>query len=142
MVKSHFGPDLGPWQAWAEIRAVKFFSSKIWLCQSLDYHGQLSSCTISEKTDDPVLRKLRQTGDIWQTETAASSIKCQFILKKQCSLDLSISISWDTKNAFENSRHTNIAREDAISNSSLQMFKACFSYLNTTYPQSDYPIYR
>ena len=47
--KTHFGPNLG-------------FCAQIFFFKNLDlsltrYHGQLSSCTISEKTDDPILRK-------------------------------------------------------------------------------------
>ena len=42
----HFGPDLGP------NFFFKFFFSVA------RYHGQLSSCTISERTNDLILRKL------------------------------------------------------------------------------------
>ena len=47
--KTHFGPNSG-------------FCAQIFFFKNLDlsltrYHGQLSSCTISEKTDDPILRK-------------------------------------------------------------------------------------
>ena len=36
-----------------------FFFTKTWLCHSLDImNGQLSSCTKSEKTNDPILKKL------------------------------------------------------------------------------------
>ena len=39
---------------------ILFFFSKIWLRQSLEIkdHGQLSSCTIPENTNDPIVRKL------------------------------------------------------------------------------------
>ena len=54
--KPDFEPDLAPL---AQIRAgpSKFFFFN--LASSVTrYHGQLSSCTISEKTNDPILRKL------------------------------------------------------------------------------------
>ena len=35
-----------------------FFSLKNLACSVTRYHGQLSSCAISEKTNDPILRKL------------------------------------------------------------------------------------
>ena len=38
---------------WAQIQAAFFFFKKV-----TRYHGQLSSCIISEKTDDPILRKI------------------------------------------------------------------------------------
>ena len=43
--KSHFGPDLGP-------LGFKNLTSLV-----TRYHGQLLSCTISEKTNDPILTK-------------------------------------------------------------------------------------
>ena len=57
MVKNlFFGLDLGSLaQIWA---AIFFFFSKILASSVTRYRGQLSSCTISEKTNDPVLRKL------------------------------------------------------------------------------------
>ena len=47
--KPHFGPDLGP--------LGLFFFFKNLAPSVTGYHGQLSSCTISEKNNDPVLRK-------------------------------------------------------------------------------------
>ena len=92
--KLHFGLNSGPLDPNS---SCHFFFSKIWLRLSLDYHGHLSSYTISEKTNDPVLRKFqdRRTDVRTDRQTAASigSIKCQFTLKEQCFLDLSISIS-------------------------------------------------
>ena len=42
---------------WAKIQTANFFLKN--LASSVTrYHGQLSSCTISEKTNDPILRKL------------------------------------------------------------------------------------
>ena len=54
--KHHFGSYLGPLP---QIRAANFF---IFFFRNLAlsvsrYHGQLSLCTISEKTNDPILRK-------------------------------------------------------------------------------------
>ena len=49
--KPQFRPDLGPF------RPPKFFF-KILALSVTRYHGQLLSCTISEKTKDPILRKL------------------------------------------------------------------------------------
>ena len=49
-----FGPDLGPLGKFG--LSLFFFKN---LVSSVNrYHGQLSSCTISEKTNDPILRKL------------------------------------------------------------------------------------
>ena len=57
--KPHFEPDFGPL---AQIRAAKFF---FFFFKNLDssvtrYHCQLSSCNISEKTNDPMLRKFSE----------------------------------------------------------------------------------
>ena len=41
----------------AQIRAAKFFFKNLALSVTR-YHGQLSSCTISDKKNDPILRKL------------------------------------------------------------------------------------
>ena len=46
----------------------QFFFSKIWLSVTR-YHGQLSSYTISEKNNDPVMRKLSDRWTDGQTET-------------------------------------------------------------------------
>ena len=81
----------------------QFFFSKIWLRRSLDYHVRLSFWTISEKTDDQILRAFRDRRmDITDRHTdrrlLIGSTKCQFTLKEQCFLNLSIFISWYTKN--------------------------------------------
>ena len=49
----HFGPDLGPV---GPNSGRQFFFKKL-ASSVTGYHGQLSSCTISEKTNDPILRK-------------------------------------------------------------------------------------
>ena len=76
--KPHFGPNLG--QLGPIGRAIfffifffYFFFSKIWLRQSLENHGhgQLSSCTILEKTNDPILKRFsdgRRDERIGQTD--------------------------------------------------------------------------
>ena len=52
--KPHFGPELDP--LGRNLGLKSFFKN---LPSSVTrYHGQLSSCTISEKTNDPILRKL------------------------------------------------------------------------------------
>ena len=47
----------------AQIQAAKFFLFKNLALSVSGYPGQLSSCTILEKTNDPILKKLsdRQT---------------------------------------------------------------------------------
>ena len=55
--KAHFGSDLGPLDLNSG-RENSFFKN---LASSVTrYHGQLSSCTISEKTNYPILRKLSE----------------------------------------------------------------------------------
>ena len=52
--KPHFRPDLGPLGSNSG-RKNCFLNN---LASSVTrYHGQLSSCTISEETNDPILRK-------------------------------------------------------------------------------------
>ena len=59
--KPHFGPNLGPLDPNSG-RQIFFFFSKNLALSVTRYHGQLSSCTISEKTNDPILRKLVTDG--------------------------------------------------------------------------------
>ena len=56
--KSHFGPNLG--------HQIFFFKN---LALSVTrYYGQLSSCKISEKTNDPIMRKFSDgRTDRWST---------------------------------------------------------------------------
>ena len=44
------------WARWAQIHVANFFFQKSVLSVTR-YHGQLSSCKISEKNYDPILRK-------------------------------------------------------------------------------------
>ena len=65
-----------------QIWAAKFFFKT--LVSSVNrYHGQLSSCTIPEKTNDPILKKLRdgQTGIYRRTDrgTDPQADKSEFI---------------------------------------------------------------
>ena len=41
-----------------EVWVAKIFFSKIWIRQSLDIMVSYHPCAISEKTNDPILRKL------------------------------------------------------------------------------------
>ena len=52
--KPHFGPN---YARLAQILAAKLFFKNLALSVTR-YHGQLSSCTISKKTNDPILRKI------------------------------------------------------------------------------------
>ena len=52
----------------AQIRAANFFFKKLALSVTR-YHGQLSSCTISENTNDPILRKISDGRTDGQTRT-------------------------------------------------------------------------
>ena len=58
--KPHFGPNLG---SLGPNSGPQFFFKNLPLSVTR-YHGQLPSCRISEKTNDPILRKFsdRQTG--------------------------------------------------------------------------------
>ena len=53
--KPNFGPDLGSLglNSGRQLSFFKYLSSSV-----TRYHGQLSSCTISEKANDTILRKL------------------------------------------------------------------------------------
>ena len=53
--KPHSGPDLGPL---GPNLGCQIFFFKNLAVSVTRYHGQLSSCTISEKTNDPILRKV------------------------------------------------------------------------------------
>ena len=43
-----------------QIQAANIFSFKNLTLSVTNYHGQLSSCTISEKINGPILRKLNE----------------------------------------------------------------------------------
>ena len=53
--KPSFGPDFGPF--WPKFGLPKLFFKNLALSFTR-CHVQLPSCTISEKTNDPILRKL------------------------------------------------------------------------------------
>ena len=53
--KTHFGPDLGLLD---QNSGLQFFSKDLASSVTL-YHGQLSSCIISAKTNDLILKKFR-----------------------------------------------------------------------------------
>ena len=53
--KNSFGFEFGPFDP---NLGHQFFFFKNLALSTTRYHGQLSSCTISEKTNDPILRKL------------------------------------------------------------------------------------
>ena len=54
--KTHFGDDLGLLGPNSGCQNFFFFFKNVaW--SGTRYHGQLSSCTISKETNDPILRK-------------------------------------------------------------------------------------
>ena len=55
-----FGPDLGPLDPNSVHHLFFFFFSKNLASSVISYHHQLSSSTISEKTNDPILRKFSE----------------------------------------------------------------------------------
>ena len=66
--KISFGPDFDPFGPKSG-RQFFFFFFKNLTPSVTRYHDQLSSsCTISEKTNDPILRKLRDGLTDWQTD--------------------------------------------------------------------------
>ena len=62
--KIQFGLDLGPL---VSNLSREFFFKNLALSVTR-YHGQLSFCTISEETNDPILRKLSDGGTDGQTQ--------------------------------------------------------------------------
>ena len=54
-----------------QIRTAIFFFSKIWFRQSLDIMTAIS-CTISDKNNDPILRKL---SDGWTDESDEAAVR-------------------------------------------------------------------
>ena len=55
MAKKIFGPNFGPFGLHS---SHQFFFFKNLVLSVTRYHGHLSSCTISQKPNDPILRKL------------------------------------------------------------------------------------
>ena len=64
-VKPYFWPDLG-WLGLNSGRQNVFFKNLV--SPVTRYHGQLSSCTTSEKTYDPILKKFRDGWTDKQTD--------------------------------------------------------------------------
>ena len=56
--KTRFGPDFGPFFPNSGCQIKFFFSSKIWLSQSLDIMVSYHRVQYREKNNDPILRKL------------------------------------------------------------------------------------
>ena len=54
-----FGPNFGSFNPNSGCQFFFFFLVKILALSVTRCHGQLSSCTIPEKTNDPILKKLR-----------------------------------------------------------------------------------
>ena len=73
--KLHFGPDLG--MLGPNLGCI-FFCCKNLVSSAIRYHGQLSSCTISEKNNDPILRKISdgQMDDSDFIGHCGTNIKC------------------------------------------------------------------
>ena len=53
---------------WAQIWAVNYFFIKHFVASVTRYHGELSSCKISEKTNDLILRKFSEGRTDGQTD--------------------------------------------------------------------------
>ena len=70
--KPHFGHDsgtLGP-----NLGCKKFFFENL-ISSFPWHHGQLSSCTILEKTNDSILRKLSEGQTNWQTDRGTDRLQ-------------------------------------------------------------------
>ena len=72
--KPHFRSDLGPLP---RIQTAKFFFFKNLALSVTRFQCQLSSCTISEKTNDPILRKLSERRTEGQKEENKFIGRCQ-----------------------------------------------------------------
>ena len=56
LILARFGPNLVPQNFFSWVLPILFFFKNLALSVTR-YHGQLLSCAISEKTNDPILRK-------------------------------------------------------------------------------------
>ena len=76
----------------AQIQAADslFFFKNLALSATI-YHGQLLSCTISEKTNDPILRKFSDG----QTDRWVSNVIILILLKMWCFFSTEVSLKWD-----------------------------------------------
>ena len=90
MEKTHFGPNL------ESMGPRSYFFLKNLVSSVTRIHGQLSSCTISQKTNDPILRKCsdgqtdRQTEESDLIEHCLTNVKHPIV---QCNSDLSNSMT-------------------------------------------------
>ena len=67
MKNLHFGPDLGPNSGCHFFLFILFLKKNLASSVTI-YDGQLPSCKMSEKTNDPVLRKFSDGRTDGQTE--------------------------------------------------------------------------
>ena len=86
--KPSFGPDFCPFDPNSGRQFLFFFFKNLALSVT-KYYGQLSSCTILEKTNDPILRKLSDgRTDGWTDEshfTGRCPTNIERPIKKVCS---------------------------------------------------------
>ena len=72
------GPILAHFAQFAQPSSFFFFFQKLLASSVTRYHGQLSSCTISEKTDNLILTKLsdgRTDGREWFHRTRSTNVE-------------------------------------------------------------------
>ena len=65
--KTHFGSNLGPFDPNSDCHFFFFFFKNLALSVTR-FHGQISSCTIPEKTNDPILRSFNDSRTDGQTD--------------------------------------------------------------------------
>ena len=61
--KPRFEPQFGPF--WPKFGSQFFFFFKNLASSVTSYYGQLTTCTVSEKTNDPILRKRSDRSALW-----------------------------------------------------------------------------
>ena len=79
--KSHFGHDLGP----LDPNSDHHFFFKNLDSSITRYHGQLLSCKISEKTNDPILRKFIDGRTDGRTDDSDFIERCPTDVKRSIS---------------------------------------------------------
>ena len=82
--KINFGPDFDPL---GQNSGHQFFSLKNLASSVTRYHGHLSSFTILEKTNDPILRKISDEGGRTDEETDEQTNKSDFIGRSPTNVD-------------------------------------------------------